>query len=296
MVALDFVKMHGCGNDFVIIDIDNQPHLINDIDIKFISNRKIGIGCDQVVLLSQANDINNDIHVVFFNSDGSIAETCGNALRCIAKLLNDRNNKDCLNIETDHKVIKAFCNDVICVDMGEPDFNWSSMPISYCDTIKDVNLLTNDRPLIYYHNDLLNINIQINGQDLHMYAVVVPNPHVVIIKDNLDSLALNELGEYISTHDIFVNNTNVNIAEIIDKQTIKIRTWERGAGLTMACGSGSVATFAIAYKLGLVNFKDVNVINDGGIMQLTWCQHDNHILLSGEVEYSFTGNIILSQK
>ena len=263
-----FIKMHGLGNDFVIVDTRNNNYIINKESIKLISDRRFGVGCDQLIEIKSSKT--EDIFMRIYNSDGSEAEACGNAARCVAGILFASSPKKIISIETISGIIKAESevNGNIRVDMGMPKFFWKDIPL-----IKKVE----------------NINFKQFSLKNGM-AINIGNPHIVFFVNNLDNINIEKIGPQIEKNKLFPNKINVEICQIISKEKIKALVWERGAGKTLACGSGACAVLVAAYKNGLSNER-AEIQLDGGSLNISWnIKTDKHVIMSGPVAVSFLGD------
>ena len=263
-----FIKMHGLGNDFVIIDSRSNSYLINNETIKLISNRRFGVGCDQVIEMKESKTA--DIFMKIYNSDGSEAEACGNASRCVAGILFASSPKKKLSIETISGIINAESevDGNIKVDMGKPRFLWNEIPLN--ENVKEINF------------DQFSLK---NGLTVNM-----GNPHIVFFVEDLNNININEIGPYIETYKLFPQRINIEICQIINKNKIKALIWERGAGKTLARGSGACAVLVAAYKNGLSNEK-AEILLDGGSLNISWNINTNkHVIMSGPVSVSFLGD------
>lgn len=263
-----FIKMHGLGNDFVIIDSRNNNYIINEKNIRLISNRRLGVGCDQVIEIKDSKSA--DIFMKIYNSDGSEAEACGNATRCVAGILFASSPKKKILIETVSGILKAEseANGNIKVDMGKPKLGWQDIPLS--KNIDEINF------------EQFSLK---NG-----FAVNLGNPHVVFFVEDLKNFTIDKIGPFIETNELFPQKVNVEICQIISDQKIRVMVWERGAGKTLACGSGACAVLVAAYKKGLS--KEIAEIQlDGGSLNISWnVKTDNHLIMSGPVSVSFLGD------
>ena len=263
-----FIKMHGLGNDFVIIDSRNNNYLINYETIKIISNRRFGIGCDQVIEMRESKTA--DIFMKIYNSDGSEAEACGNASRCVAGILFASTPKKKISIETISGIINAESevNGNIKVDMGEPRFLWNEIPLN--ENVKKINF------------EQFSLK---NGLTVNM-----GNPHIVFFVENLNNINIDEIGPFIETDKLFPQRINLEICQIINRNKIKALIWERGAGKTLACGSGACAVLVAACKNGLSN-ETAEIMLDGGSLNISWnINSNNHVIMSGPVSVSFLGD------
>ena len=270
MQKIDFIKMHGLGNDFVIIDnrienIDISKNLIHQL-----SDRKSGAGCDQLITINSSNESNIDASIEIFNPSGDRAEACGNGTRCVAKLLFDESQKKKLNILSDAGILHAIKKDDsnISVNLGKLSTDWKKIPLS-----KNI--------------DTLNLPLTIDGFS-NGVAVNIGNPHVVFFGKNIDQVDLASIGPTIEKHNLFPNKTNVEIIEIINDQKINMRVWERGAGLSLACGSGACAS-VYAGQLKKLLGNDVEVQLERGSLFITIDKGE--AIMTGSAEISFRGNI-----
>jgi diaminopimelate epimerase len=252
---ISFLKMHGAGNDFVIIDTRTQPVNLSTEQIKHICNRNFGVGCDQLVTLQTSQNVH--IAVTFYNPDGSQSDACGNATRCVADIiLNETGNKEC-KIETGRGILKAWRadNGQITVDMGEPVEITENLPLENAPT-----------------------------------AVNMGNPHCVFFVDDVAAIDLRAQGAVIENNTIFPNRTNVEYVQIIGENKLRQRTWERGAGETLACGSGACAVAVAAITKGLTG-RTVEITLDGGTLLIEWRESDKHVLMTGPVATVFEGKL-----
>ena len=272
MQKIEFVKMHGLGNDFVIIDkrfknIDISKKLINSI-----SDRKSGAGCDQLITINQKNSDNHDVSIKIYNPNGDLAEACGNGTRCIAKLLFDESDKSELKIKSDAGILiaKKIDNKSISINLGKLSHNWQDIPL-----IKDI--------------DTLNMPINIAGFSPGV-AVNIGNPHIVFFGYNIKDVNLSLIGPKIENNKLFPNKTNVELIEVVNDTEIKMRVWERGAGITLACGSGAcAAVYAGTLKKLLKNKVEVKLERGSLYVSI----ENNEAIMIGPAEISFRGKIEL---
>ncbi len=261
--------MHGLGNDFVIIDNRKNNLEISKEIINKISDRKTGAGCDQLITINPSLNLGYDVGIKIFNPSGDKAEACGNGTRCVAKLIFEETNKNSLNIKSDAGILHAKKKgENISVNLGKCFTNWKKIPLT-----KKI--------------DTLNMPIKIENFN-NGIAVNVGNPHIVFFGQNIEKVNLHQIGPEIENHELFPNKTNVEIIEIINKQQIKMRVWERGVGITLACGSGACAA---VYAGMLKNFLDkkVEVILEKGSLYIEII--NDEAIMSGPAEISFQGNI-----
>ncbi|MGD9638062.1 MAG: diaminopimelate epimerase [Alphaproteobacteria bacterium] len=274
MKTLSFTKMHGLGNDFVIID--NRSHSLvfyPEIAAK-IADRRKGIGADGVIIIDKPVDKTASCLITIFNSDGSLANACGNASRCIARLMLEETKKETVYIETRAGLIAGHKNkDLIAVNMGIPSFNWKDLPLSEeADTFNMPRLIP---------------------EISESCALLMGVPHLVCFVDDVSSLDVAKLGSQLEKNKLFTFGTNVDFIKIIDKQTIRMKVWERGAGITMACGTGACASFFAAYKKGFC-INQTRVILDGGDLFIESLE-DGSILMTGTATKVFTGELNIDE-
>lgn len=245
---LNFTKMTGIGNDYIYIDCTDGTKIKNITDTaKALSDRHFGIGADGVILIDKADDGKADFKMKIYNSDGSEAEMCGNGIRCAAKYIHDNNlsDKDKLAIQTlagtkKVKILedsKGHCNETI-VDMGEPLFQDNNIPYNLYEP---------------FNKDL---DINVDGQNMRFTVVSMGNPHAITFVDDVDKVQIDKYGPIVENNPIFPNRTNVEFVQILDKNNIKVRVWERGVGETFACGTGACASVVAA---GINGYTDENV-------------------------------------
>jgi len=261
-MRIPFVKMHGLGNDFVVLDARQNALLpITSGLARALADRRTGIGCDQLILLEPSGKA--DFRMRIFNNDGSEVGACGNASRAVA-LLHGKPAR----IETAGGLIEARpAENGIAVDMGTPRFGWEEIPLAYA-------MDTSSMPVAW--EDLEN-----------PMAINVGNPHVVFFVDDADGVELERLGPQIEHDPIFPDRVNVNVAQIANRKAILLRVWERGAGLTRACGTGACATAVAAMRKGLVD-REVEVTLPGGTLTIAW-SNDGRIVMTGPAAESFRG-------
>jgi len=261
-MRIPFIKMHGLGNDFVVLDARRGALLPVTSDLaRALADRRTGIGCDQLILLEPSG--NADFRMRIFNHDGSEVESCGNATRAVAMLHGEQ-----ASIETAGGVLDVRPADGgIAVDMGMPRFGWQEIPLAYA-------MDTAALPLAW--EELVN-----------PFAVNVGNPHVVFFVDDADAVELERLGPQIEHDPVFPERVNVNVAQVVSRKAILLRVWERGAGLTRACGTGACATAIAAMQRGLVE-REVEVTLPGGTLTIAW-DEDGRIEMTGPASESFRG-------
>jgi diaminopimelate epimerase len=260
-MSLRFHKMHGLGNDFVVVDARAQPVSMDEARARAIADRREGIGCDQVILIEPSHIA--DARMRIWNSDGGEVEACGNASRAVALLLGQA-----ATLETRGGLLRLAVDGVLAtVDMGAPRFGWDEIPLGYA-------MDTRALPLGWDELDC--------GQ-----AVNVGNPHVVFFVADADDVPLETLGPQIEHDPLFPERVNVNVATIEAPDRIRLRVWERGAGLTRACGTGACATAVAAVRTGRVE-TPVTVALPGGELLIDWTPGGT-IKMSGPAAHVFTG-------
>ena len=258
-----FHKMHGLGNDFAVFDAREQPLAMSPALAMALADRHTGIGCDQLIVIEPSDAA--DVRMRIWNADGSEVEACGNASRCVAALV----GKDC-SIETAGGLLQASPTaEGASVDMDQPRFDWNGIPLAYAMDTAPLPLGWEmlDRPM----------------------AVNVGNPHLVFFVPDIDAVPLDRLGPQIETDPLFPERINVNIAQVVDRTHIRARTWERGAGLTRACGTGACATAVAVIRSGLAENRVV-VELPGGPLTIEW-QPGGNIRMTGAATLAFTGAV-----
>lgn len=256
-----FSKMHGLGNDFVVIDARAAPIAMSEARARAIADRHAGIGCDQLILIGEADDA--DVSMQIFNADGSEVEACGNATRCVPLFV----GRD-LTIRTKAGLLDARLIDGgASVDMGAPRFDWDAIPLAYAmDTL----------------------TMAASWEDLPAPAAVnVGNPHVMFFVDDIDAVDTARLGPLIEHDPLFPQRVNVNFAQLVGESHIRLIVWERGAGLTRACGTGACATAVAAIRRKLAA-GPVTVTLPGGDLVIDW-QPGGHIQMTGPATHVFDG-------
>ncbi len=266
-MRIDFIKMHGLGNDFVVLDgrAQSLPAMTGRLAAA-LADRKTGIGCDQLILV-EPSDV-ADMSMRIFNADGGEVEACGNATRAVGLL-----HGEAASIETLGGILTTSLGDGgVAVDMGEPRFGWDEIPLDCAmDTLR---MPTGWEELV------------------EPTAVNVGNPHVIFFVDDCDEVDLERLGPLIEHDPLFPNRVNVNVATVTARDAIRLRVWERGVGETRACGTGACATAIAAMRRGLTE-RNVTVTLTGGPLAIEWGA-DNRITMTGDAAESFRGSFELS--
>ena len=261
--------MHGLGNDFVIIDARKNAVSLTPDGVRAIAARHTGIGCDQLIVMEPANQKDADLFMRIHNADGGEVDACGNGTRCVAALVMEQMNTEKVMVQTNAGVMETTAgeNGTVAVDMGLPNLDWQDIPLAEkADTLK-LDLSTGDLS--------------------EPVAVNMGNPHAVFFVENAADVALEELGPEIENHAMFPERTNVEIAQMLPDGNIRLRVWERGAGITRACGTGACATLVAANRRELSD-RYANIILDGGALGIEW-REDNHVIMVGPVATSYSG-------
>ncbi|MCC6501794.1 MAG: diaminopimelate epimerase [Deltaproteobacteria bacterium] len=269
-MKLNFTKMHGLGNDFIVLDalkkdIPNVARLV-----KKLSDRRFGIGFDQALILKASKKA--DFRMDIYNGDGGRVEMCGNGIRCMAAYIWARklSRKSRLDIETLAGIIRPEkAKELVKVDMGEPILEGKQIP-----TIVEGQIT--DRPLA------------VNDRTFEITCVSMGNPHCVIFVDGVESYPVAKYGPVIEVNKFFPKKTNVEFIEVVNRKKIKMRVWERGAGETLACGTGASASAVASMIKGLTDRK-ITVALKGGNLTIEWSEDDNHVYMTGPAEEVFTG-------
>ena len=275
---LRFTKMQGLGNDYVYMDAINQQ-IDNASELaKKVSDRHFGIGSDGLILICESKIA--DFKMRMFNSDGSEAEMCGNGIRCVGKFVYDKKltNKTVLSIETFAGIKHLNLNiengkvKTVRVDMGEPILDPKKIPVISEEQI------------------VKNLKIKVQDKDFIFSCVSMGNPHAITIVENVSEFDVDKYGKVVEINETFPKKTNVEFIEIIDKQHVKMRVWERGAGETLACGTGACATTVACFLNGLTERK-IKVELLGGILDIYWNDKDNHVYMTGPAVTVFEGTL-----
>ncbi|WP_295197100.1 diaminopimelate epimerase [uncultured Brevundimonas sp.] len=272
-----FVKMNGAGNDFVVVNALEQPFAPSEDQIRALGDRQMGEGFDQLIAIEPSDTA--DAFMRVWNADGSMVETCGNALRCVGWLLMQANGSDRVVIDTaggpttatragDHRVT---------VDMGKPRLDWTQVPLAEEMDTRGIELQVGpiDAPILHTPG-----------------AVSMGNPHVVFFTDRQDDGFVIGSGSLVEHHPLFPQGVNVGFANVLDRDYIRLRVWERGAGLTKACGTGACAALVATARRGLTDRK-ATVVVDGGELVIDWDAATDHVLMTGPVEIERTGVLLI---
>ena len=273
---LQFTKMHGLGNDFVVINALEQTVDLDSERVRRIAHRRLGIGCDQVLVIRPARTGAADFFYSIYNTDGSEAEHCGNGIRCVARYLraNGIVNRDELVAETSTGLVKLyFESDLVKVNMGCPEFSPARIPIA-----------VSEQRQLYC--------AELDGGKIAFAALSLGNPHAVMRVDNVDHAPVGVLGPQLQRHALFPDSVNAGFMQILDDSHIRLRVYERGAGETPACGTGACA--AVVTGIGVYNLADkVKVSLPGGSLTISWAGNAEPVWMTGPGTFVYEGNIDL---
>lgn len=271
MTALAFIKMHGLGNDFVILDGRDGSLNVSRAAVRAISDRRTGVGCDQFIIMEPPVDASADVFMRIYNTDGSESGACGNATRCVASLVMKETGESHVIIETIAGLLECenLGGGLYSVDMGPARLDWRDLPLAKAQDTAAIDVAA--------------------GPLAGAVGVNMGNPHAVFMVNDAEAIDLQTYGPVIETHPLFPERTNVEAVQVIDRSHIRMRVWERGAGITRACGSGACAALVATARLGLTERK-AEVVLDGGSLTIEWLP-DNNVLMTGPVATSFVGAI-----
>ena len=275
MDGYPFIKMHGLGNDFVVLDLRQRPLLLDAAQARRIGNRRTGVGCDQVIAIEPSSRA--DAFMRIRNSDGEEVEACGNGTRCVASLLFAELGRQDAVIETVAGLLHATAAEhgQVCVDMGPARLLWNEIPLAR-------------------EMDTLHVDLSIGPASAPVLSdpccVNMGNPHAVFFVEDAEATDIMTVGPMLETHPLFPEKANIGFAQVLGRDNMRLRVWERGAGLTMACGSGACAAAVAAIRRGLTE-RRLRLQLDGGELQLEWRESDGHVLMTGPVATSFSGQL-----
>jgi diaminopimelate epimerase len=271
-----FLKMHGLGNDFVVLDARGGSLELTPARRRAIADRRLGVGCDQLIVLESPTNRDADVFMRIYNPDGGEAGACGNATRCVASMLMDERKTDHVTVQTISGLLESQKTGqganglpVISVDMGPALLDWREIPVAAaCDT--------NHMPVGL-------------GPLQDPVGTNMGNPHATFFVDDLAAIPLAELGPKLENDRFFPERANIGVAQKVGDGKLRLRVWERGTGLTLACGSGACAALVAASRRGLVGRK-AEVIVDGGTLTIEWLR-DGHVLMTGGIALAFKGEL-----
>jgi diaminopimelate epimerase len=266
-----FIKMHGLGNDFVVLDRRAGGTKLDSGLARAVADRHVGVGCDQVIVIEPSETGVADAAMRIFNADGSEVGACGNATRCVAALLFREHGTDHVTIETAAGLLDAAAaqGGLITVDMGPARTEWQDIPVA--EKLDTLHMGIAEGPL----RDPVGVNMG--------------NPHAVFFVDDVAKIPLDKIGPKLERHRLFPERANIGVAQVISPTRLRLRVWERGTGITLACGTGACAAAVAAHRRHLTGRK-VEVQVDGGTLLIEWAE-DGHVLMTGPAATSFTGDL-----
>jgi diaminopimelate epimerase len=266
-----FIKMHGLGNDFVVLDLRRDGPAIDAAAARALADRRRGVGCDQVVLIERPPRADAAAFMRIRNADGGEAEACGNAARCVAALLMDESGSRDITLDTAAGLIAAHRDGPgqITVDMGAPRLEWHDVPLARAADTLHVPLAA--------------------GPLADAVCTGMGNPHATFFVADADAVDLAALGPGLERDAIFPERANIGVAQVLGRDRIRLRVWERGAGITPACGTGACAALVAAHRRGLAG-RRAEVHADGGMLIITW-RDDGHVMMTGPAAVSFRGTL-----
>jgi diaminopimelate epimerase len=271
-----FRKMNGLGNDFVVIDARQHPVSVSDAQAKAIADRKTGIGCDQLIVMEKSSLA--DVKMRIWNAEGGEVESCGNASRCIADIVMNESGADSATIDTKGGFLvgKRMGKLQVSIDMGKPRFEWDQIPLSekFADT--------------------RHIELQIGPIDaplMHSPSVVnVGNPHCIFWVKDLTVANLGKVGPMLENHPLFPERANIEMAKVVARDHVIVNVWERGAGLTQACGTAACAVMAAGHRIKIIDAK-ARITLPGGDLMMEINEDNGHVIMTGPLAYDFEGVI-----
>jgi len=274
-MQLKFTKMHGTGNDFVVIDLISQRCRLRPRDIRLIADRRFGVGCDQVLLVEAPGSPEVDFRYRIFNADGNEVEQCGNGARCFARFVREKKltHKQVITVETACGIIKLRVRNrkTVEVNMGPPVFEPADIPFNAASRAASYPL-------------------QVEQESLEIGAVSMGNPHAVLRVDDVDTAPVERLGPLIEPHADFPQRVNVGFMQVVDEARIRLRVFERGVGETLACGTGACA--AVVYGISRNWLQDtVTVELPGGKLSISWAGDGQPVIMTGPTAVVFEGSI-----
>ncbi len=270
-----FLKMHGLGNDFVVFDARAQAVAMTAEAARAIADRRTGVGCDSVILMERSR-AGADAAMRVFNADGSDGGQCGNAARCLALLLfEDGRARATLDTVSGRLICAKAEGGLVTVDMGEPRLDWTEIPLAErMDTRRiDLKIGPLDDPYLWGPG-----------------AVSMGNPHAVFFVDDVARYAIDRLGPMVENHPLFPDRANVSFVQVLDEGHLRLRVWERGVGITNACGTAACAATVAGVRRNLTG-RRATVTLDGGDLHIEWRERDGHVLMTGPAELAFRGEL-----
>ena len=276
-MELNFTKMHGLGNDFVVIDATREPVELTPEQIRFIADRHFGVGCDQLLLVAPPPSADLDFTYRIFNADGGEVEQCGNGARCFAVFVREKGltDKDVIRVATAGGPIelKVEPDGQVTVDMGAPRFEPEAIPF-----------VAEERADVY--------SLTVDGQTVEASVLSMGNPHAVLRVDDVEGAPVSELGPKLEYHHRFPNRANIGFMQVVDRSHIRLRVWERGSGETLACGTGACAAVVAGRQRGWLDDK-VTVRLPGGELHIAWAGEGQPVMMTGPAVSVFEGRMTL---
>ena len=276
-MKLKFSKMHGLGNDFVVLDGIRQQISLTPEQLRYLADRNFGVGCDQILLVEKPGRADVDFRYRIFNADGSEVEQCGNGARCFVRFVHEAGltDKREIRVETQKGIIepRLEANGNVTVDMGEPRFLPAEIPFLHDD-------------------DVVVYNLDVADETLEIGVVSMGNPHAVQVVDDVEQAPVGAHGPLIENHQRFPQRVNAGFMQVVDKHAIKLRVYERGSGETLACGTGACAAVVSGIRRGLLE-SPVRVTTRGGDLNIAWGGPGRPVLMSGPAVTVYTGEIEL---
>jgi len=269
MIATPFRKMHGIGNDFVVLDARVQALELTTAQAQTLADRRWGVGCDEILIIERPRN-GGDAFMGVRNADGSVAENCGNGARCVADLLMNETGKTKIVLETLGGPVTATraAKGLVSIDMGPARLKWDEIPLA-----KDA--------------DTLRLPIT-EGPLSEPAGVSMGNPHMVFFVPDAEAIDLEKLGPKLEHHPLYPQRANVEVVQAMSRTHLRMRVWERGSGITMACGTGACAVAVAAVRRGLSE-RSVKVMLDGGDLEIEWREVDGHVIMTGPATHAFSG-------
>lgn len=271
-----FLKMHGLGNDFVVFDARDAALALTPAQARGLADRRFGIGCDTVVIIGPGS-AEADASLRFINADGGEIESCGNATRCIARLLMDERGLTSVRLASRAGLL--VCRDagkgLVEADMGPARLEWNEIPLAEAQ-------------------DTRSFVLPLDGQALAVSAASMGNPHCILFVPDAEKAPVAALGPKIETHALFPARTNVEFVSVISENRLRMRVWERGIGITLACGTGACAALVAAARLGKSGRK-AEIVLDGGSLQIAWRENDGHVIMTGPSTLVYRGQVDLTK-
>jgi len=275
-MSFHFRKMNGLGNDFVVLDARQNPIAVSEAQARAIADRRTGIGCDQLIVMENSGFA--DVKMRIWNAEGGEVPSCGNASRCIADLIFNEKHISHATIETLGGLLVATKSGthMVTIDQGQPKFGWADIPLS--------------EPFA----DTRHIELQIGPIDaplLHSPSVVnVGNPHCIFWVDDLNVVDLSRVGPMLENHPLFPERANISLAKVVARDHVMLKVWERGAGLTQACGTAACATMAAGHRIKIINAK-CKITLPGGNLDMAIDEASGHVLMTGPATHDFEGTL-----